>query len=85
MGLVLVGVIPPLGVAASISNSARSSAAVCHRSAGFFSRQRMIVPAIAGGTAGRWSVTGRGCSVTCAASTICGLKPVNGGQPVSNS
>jgi hypothetical protein len=61
-------VTPPLGVI-SASSCGSNSPALCHRSAGFFSRQRITSPARAGGTACRWLVTGSGAWVTWAEST----------------
>jgi hypothetical protein len=59
-GVVPVGVMPPvLGVVAA-SSWTSSSPAVCHRSAGRFSRQRMRTAFNAADTAGRCLVTGSG-------------------------
>ncbi len=54
-----VGASPPLGVAAP-SSWANSSPALCQRSAGRFSRQRMRTALSAGDTAARCLVTGSG-------------------------
>jgi len=75
---------PPLGVAIA-SSCWSSSAAVCQRSAGDFSRHRITSAASAAGTVARRFVTGSGASVTCAASTCWGVAPVKGGRPVSIS
>src|SRR5439155_15998587 len=72
-----VGVVPPLGVASG-SSWASSSSAVCHRSAGRFSRHFMMIAASAGGHAGRHLVTGSGACETCAASTSWVVPAVNG-------
>ena len=45
----------------------------------------MTSAASAGGTFSRYRVTGSTAPVTCAASRLCGDKPVNGGRPVSIS
>jgi hypothetical protein len=45
----------------------------------------MTTCAIAGGMDGRWPDTSPGASVTCAASTACGVGPMNGGRPVRSS
>ena len=79
-----VGAIPPLGVAIACS-CVSISAAVCTRSAGFFSRQRITSALSAGGTLVRCPLSGAGGSVTCAASTCCGDIPLNGGRPQSIS
>ena len=78
------GVIPPLGVSRE-SNSGTSSSACWKRSAGFLARQRITASASAGGTVARCMVTWSGSCVTCAASTDCGVAPVNGGRPVNIS
>ena len=78
------GTVPPLGVV-SMSSAAISSAAVCGRSAGCFSRHRMTTLASAGGRPGRWVVTGSGSAARCAPSIAWGERPVNGGWPVSIS
>jgi hypothetical protein len=84
-GVVPVGVIPPvLGVVAA-SSWANSSPALCHRSAGRFSRQRIRTPFNAADTAARWRVTGSGACVICAASSACGVGATNGVLPVSIS
>ena len=83
-GAVIVGVIPPLGVA-SDSRMARTSSAVWGRSAGFFSRQRMTSCDNAAGNVARRVVTATGASVTCATSTPCGVADWKGGRPVSIS
>lgn len=80
----VIGAMPPVGVP-SASSRWCSSAALCGRSAGFFSRQRITSSASGSGTAARRSVIGVTASVTCAASIWCGLIPVNGGRPVSIS
>ena len=54
IGRVVVGVVPPLGVANG-SSWASSSSAVCHRSAGRFARHFMIT---ASSSAGRWADAG---------------------------
>ena len=79
-----VGVSPPLGVSTA-SNCATSSAALCQRSAGRFSRQRMMAALSAGDTVRRCCRTGSGTWVMCAASIACGLVAVNGGRPQSIS
>ncbi len=53
------GAIPPLGVLIA-SSWATISSAVCQRSAGRFSRQRMISALSASGTLVRWRSTGSG-------------------------
>ena len=73
-----------LGVAIAC-RSVNSSSARCTRSAGFFSRRRITSALSAGGTDGRFIVTGTGVVVTCAASTCCGAIPLNGGRPQSIS
>ena len=83
-GAMTVGVVPPLGVARGSSWASRSSA-VCHRSAGRFSRHFMMISASAGGHAGRHLVTGSGGCDTCAASTSRVELAVNGGRPAINS
>ena len=45
----------------------------------------MTAAARAGGTVSRCRVTATGRSLTWAASTACGVAPVNGGRPVSIS
>lgn len=79
-----VGTVPEPGVVRA-SNRLSSSAAVCQRSAGFFSRHRMTSSANAGGTVPRWLVTGSGVSLTWAASIACGVVAVNKVRPVSIS
>jgi hypothetical protein len=80
----LVGCVPPLGVVMS-SSAWTISPALCGRSAGRFSRQRITSAANAGGRFGRRRDTGSTTSVTCAASSCDGFRPVNGGCPVSIS
>jgi hypothetical protein len=57
IGRVSVGITPPLGVA-SDSNCGNNSSAVCQRSAGRFSKQRMTTDSSAAGTVSRCFVTG---------------------------
>ena len=83
-GVAPVGAIPPLGVAIAWS-CVSSSSALCTRSAGFFSRQRITSSLSAGGTEARCALSGAGASVTCAASTCCGDMPLKGGRPQSIS
>ncbi len=83
-GSVSVGVIPPLGVSAA-SSWGISSSALCHRSAGFFSRHFITNAASAGGMLARWLMTGSAAVVMWAAITACGLAPVKGGCPVNSS
>jgi hypothetical protein len=83
-GMARLGSIPPLGVPIASSRDTISSA-VCHRSAGFFSRQRITSSASGAGTEGRRRVTGAGASVRCAASTAWAVLPTNGGVPFSIS
>ena len=83
-GCVPVGVIPPLGVVMS-SSACTTSLALCGRSAGRFSRQRITSAASAGGSEARRLLIGSGASVTCAASKFCGVRPAKGGCPVSSS
>jgi hypothetical protein len=64
-GRISVGVSPPLDVANN-SSWPRSSWALCHRSAGFFSRQRMITAPSSADTAERRSVSPLGTSDTWA-------------------
>ena len=71
------------GVAAA-SSTGISSSAVCGRSAGCLARSRMTRSASGAGS-DRCFVTGSGAWVTCAASTCCGVAPVNGGRPASIS
>ncbi len=67
------------------STSCTISSAVCGRSAGFFSRQRMISAASAGGTLARKRSTGCGCCVTWAAMMACADEASNGWRPQSIS
>ena len=83
-GMVAAGVSPPLGVD-SASRCGNISSALCHLSAGFFSKHRITSDSSAGDTFSRCFVTGSTCSVTCAARIICGDVPVNGGLPVRSS
>ena len=83
-GAAPVGSIPPLGVAIAW-NCVSSSCALCTRSAGFFSRQRITSALSAGGTDVRCALSGAGACVTCAASTCCGDIPLKGGRPQSIS
>src|SRR5438128_1964534 len=79
-----VGVIPPPGVVMS-SSACTTSLALCGRSAGRFSRQRITSAASAGGSEARRLLIASGASVTCAASKFCGVRPAKGGCPVSSS
>ena len=83
-GCMPVGVTPPLGVV-NPSRSGSMSTALCHRSAGFFSRHFITSSVKTGGTLARCIDTTSGTSVTWAANTCCGVVPVKGGRPVSNS
>ena len=67
------------------SSACSTSAALCGRSAGRFSRQRMRSAASAGGTLGRSSTSGGGRCSMCAATTACAVGAVNGGRPASIS
>ena len=84
-GVVPVGVSPPVDGVAAASSWPSSSAALCHRSAGRFSRQRMRRPLSTAGTAGRRALTGSGTCVMWAASSPCAVGAVKGGWPVSIS
>jgi len=64
----IAGALPPLGVP-SPSRPCNSSSALRGRSAGCFSRQRMMSAASAGGSEGRRFVIGSGACIVCAAST----------------
>ena len=75
---VIAAALLPLGVA-SDSSERSSSSAVCGRSAGCFSRQRMMSAASAGGIDGRSCCTGSGVCIVCAASTCCGERPGRAG------
>jgi len=80
----VTGTVPELGVLIA-SSCGTSSAALCHRSAGRFSRQRMMTVLSAGGTVRRCCETGSGVWVIWAASSACAVGAVNGGRPVSIS
>ena len=82
--LVSVGVTPSRGVTCP-SRCSRSASAVCHRSPGSFARHFMMIAASAPGMSRRRCWTGSGVSVRCAANTRRGVRPVNGGAPVSSS
>ena len=79
-GIVAAGVSPPLDVD-SASRCGNISSALCHLSAGFFSKHRITSDSRAGDTLSRCFVTGSTCSVTCAARIICGEVPVNRRPP----
>ena len=83
-GWVLVGVIPPLGVASGSRADIRSPA-VWKRSAGRLARQRMITASSAGESPVRCVPSGVGSRMTCAARVCCGFNPWNGGYPESIS
>ena len=87
-GAVPAGVMPPGVLAPETvmpSSAWTSSSAVCGRSAGFFSRQRMMSAASAGGTLPRKRSTGCGCCVTCAAMMACADPASKGWRPQSIS
>jgi len=80
IGIVCVGVIPPLEVVI-VSRYGSISSAVCHRSAGFLARHFMTTASSSPDTWSRYLVTGSACSVTCAARTAWGVAATNGGLP----
>ena len=67
------------------SSACTISLADCGRSAGRFSRQRITSAASAGGKFERRLAIDSGTSPTCAARRFCGVRPTNGGCPVSSS
>ena len=75
----LGGAASPAALIASMTSS--TSAALCQRSAGRFSRQRMTSAASAGGTLGRDCASGGAGWVSWAATIAWGEGPVNGGRP----
>ena len=81
MGAVMVVATPSAGVL-NDSSAWSSSPALCQRSAGRFSRQRITSAASAGGTAGRRVASGGGGCARWAATTACAVGPVKGGRPV---
>ncbi len=65
--------------------SCRRSRAVCQRSSGSFSRQRMTARSSAGGESGASTETGCGVSFKMAAMRLAWLFPWNGRRPVAIS
>ena len=69
----------------TVSSATSKSLALCQRSAGFFSRQRMITASSAGDTLSRYTDNGSAVRARCAAMICCALAPANGVRPASIS